>query len=154
MGFDFVIIRPYVYSHYGMGESLTYTNNGYVLGPDLQPNSIDISVRLNYIMNPDLILSAEYDNIRHGNNIYDSNGNLVRNVGGDVFQYFRWGDSRRTYILDGIMDITNKISFSLEYEFTLGFYLGFQYDYISFNKSSSENKKENNLWGVFKYSIL
>jgi hypothetical protein len=101
-----------------------------------------------------LIFSAGYDNIRHGSNIYDSNGNLVRNVGGDVFQYIKLGDSRRTYILDGILDVTNKISFNLEYEFTLGFYLGFQYDYISFNKSGFENKKENNLWGVFRYNIL
>jgi hypothetical protein len=79
---------------------------------------------------------------------------LVRNVGGDVFQYFRLGDSRRTYILDGILDVTNKISFNLEYEFILGFYLGFQYDYISFDKSGLDNKKENNLWGVFRYNIL
>jgi len=101
-----------------------------------------------------LILSARYDNIRHGNNIYDSNGILVRNVGGDAFQYFRWGDSRRTYILDGIRDVSNKISFNLEYEFILGFYLGFQYDYISFCKDGFENKKENNLWGSIRYNIL
>jgi hypothetical protein len=154
LSLDYVIIRPYVFTHFGIGESLTYTNNGYLLGPNLQPNSIEFSLRLNYILNPDLIFSARYDNIRHGSNIYDSNGNLVRNVGGDVFQYIKLGDSRRTYILDGILDVTNKISFNLEYEFTLGFYLGFQYDYISFNKSGFENKKENNLWGVFRYNIL
>lgn len=152
--FDCVIIRPYVYSHYGIGESLTYSNNSYLLGPDLQPNSIDFSIRLNYVLNPDVIFFAEYDNIRHGNNIYDSNGNLVTNVGGDAFQYFRWGDSRRTHILDGILDVTNKISFNLEYEFTLGFYFGFQYDYISFHKDGFENKKENNLWGRIRYNIL
>src|ERR1017187_8211143 len=69
LSLDYLIIRPYVYSHFGIGESLTYTNNGYMIGPDLQPNSIEISLRLNYIMNPDLILSAGYDNIRHGSNI-------------------------------------------------------------------------------------
>jgi hypothetical protein len=151
---DYMIIRPYVFTHFGTGESLTYTNNGYMLGPDLQPNSIEISLRLNYIFSQDLIISAEYDNIRHGSNIYDSNGNLVRNVGGNIMQYYKLGDSRRTYILDGIPDVTNKISFNLEYEFTLGFYLGFQYDYISFQKSGSDNKKENNFWGVFRYNIL
>jgi len=151
---DYLIIRPYVFTHFGIGESLTYTNNGFMLGPNLQPNSIEFSLRLNYIFNPDLKLSAGYDNIRHGSNIYDSNGNLVRNVGGDIFQFIRLSDSRKTYILDGILDVTNKISFNLEYEFTLGFYLGFQYDYISFRKSDLVNNKENNFWGVFRYNIL
>jgi hypothetical protein len=151
---DYLIIRPYMFTHFGIGESYTYTNNGYMIGPNLQPNSIDFSLRLSYILNPEVILSAGYDNIRHGGNVYDSDGNLIRNVGGDVFQYYKLGDSRRTYMLDGILDVTNKISFNLEYEFTLGFYLGFQYDYISFNKSGFNNKKENNLWGVFRYNIL
>jgi hypothetical protein len=151
---DYLIIRPYVNSHYGIGESFTYTNNGYLLGPNVQPNSIQISLRLNYIINPDLMFSAGYDNIIHGGNIYDSHGNLVKNVGGDIFQYFRLGDARKTHILEGTLDVTNKISFNLEYEFTLGFYLGLQYDYISFNKSGFDGKKENNFWGVFRYNIL
>src|ERR1035437_226731 len=153
--FDYLVLRPYMYSHYDVvGESILYTNNGYLIGPGLQPNSIEISLKANYIFTPDLILQVAYNNIKHGNNIYDQNGNLVRNVGGDIFQFFRSGDSRRTYILDGVLDVTNKISFNLEYEFTLGFYLGFQYDYISFNKGDLENKKENNFWGVFRYNIL
>jgi hypothetical protein len=151
---DYLITRPYMYTHFGVGESLTYTNNGYMIGPNLQPNSIEFSSRLNYIISKELIFSAGYDNIRHGNNIYDANGNMVRNVGGDIFQFFRLGDSRRTRILDGILDVTNKVSLNMEYEFTLGFYLGFQYDYISFNKSGFENRKENNFWGVFRYNIL
>jgi hypothetical protein len=154
LSLDYVILRPYVFSHFGIGESLSYTNNGYMIGPNLQPNSIEFSIRLSYILNPDIIISAGYDNIRHGSNIYDTNGNLVRNVGGDVFQYYKIGDSRRTNILDGILDMTNKISFNLEYEFILGFYLGFQYDHISFNKSGFDNKQENNYWGVFRYNIL
>ena len=154
LSLDYVILRPYVFSHFGIGESLSYTNNGYMIGPNLQPNSIEFSIRLSYILNPDIIISAGFDNIRHGSNIYDTNGNLVRNVGGDVSQYYKIGDSRRTNILDGILDVTNKISFNLEYEFILGFYLGFQYDYISFNKSGFDNKQENNFWGVFRYNIL
>ena len=151
---DYLIIRPYMYSHYGIGESLTYTNNGYMIGPNLQPNSIEFSLKLNYIWNPDLILSLNYDNIRHGSNIYDSNGNLYRNVGGDVFDYFRLVDSRNTTILDGIRDLTNKISFNLEYEFSLGFYLGFQYDNTTVIKSGIQVRKENNFWGIFRYNIL
>jgi hypothetical protein len=154
LSMDYLIIRPYVFTHFGIGESLTYTNNGYMIGPNLQPNSIEFSLRLNYILNPDLIISVGYDNIRHGSNIYDTDGNLVRNVGGDVFQYYKIGDSRRTYILDGKLDVTNKISFNLEYEFILGFYLGFQYDYTSYCKRGLDKNKENNLWGVFRYNIL
>jgi hypothetical protein len=151
---DYVIIRPYVYSHYGSGESLTYTNNGYMIGPDLQPNSIEFSFKINYMINSDLVMAAEFNNIRHGNNLYDVNGNLIRNVGGDVNQYFRLGDSRQTYILDGNLDVTNKLSINLEYEFTLGFYLAFQYDYINYKKDGFNSNIENNYWGVFRYNIL
>jgi hypothetical protein len=151
---DYVIIRPYVYSHYSHDGSLTYTNNGYMIGPDLQPNSIELSFKINYLINPDLMVTSEFDNIRHGNNIYDSNGNLVRNVGGDVLQFFRQGDSRRTNILDGILDVTNKLSVNLQYEFSLGLYLGFQYDYVNYKKDGFNAEKENNFWGVFRYNIL
>jgi hypothetical protein len=82
------------------------------------------------------------------------NGNLVKNVGGDVFQYFRMEDSRRTNILDGILDVTNKLSVNLEYEFSLGLYLGFQYDYINYKKDGFSAQNENNIWGVFRYNIL
>jgi hypothetical protein len=151
---DYVIIRPYVFSHYGTGESLTYTNNSYMIGPNLQPNSIEFSFKINYLINSDLTITSEFDNIRHGNNLYDLNGNLVRNVGGDVFQFLRLGDARRTNILDGILDVTNKLSVNLQYEFSLGLYLGFQYDYINYKKDGFNAEKENNFWGVFRYNIL
>lgn len=151
---DYVIIRPYVYSHYSPEGSLTYTNNGYMIGPNLQPNSIEFSFKINYILNSDLRIYSEFDNIRHGSNIYDLNGNLVRNVGGDVFQYFRMEDSRRTNILDGALDVTNKLSVNLEYEFALGLYLSFQYDYVNYKKDSFSVQNENNFWGVFRYNIL
>jgi hypothetical protein len=149
MGFDFVIIRPYVYSHYGVGESLTYTNNGYMLGTDLQPNSIKIAIRANYLVNSDIFMMAEFNNIWHGENIYDSNGKLIRNVGGDIYDYFRLGDSRITKILDGQLQTINNIKLEVSYEFILGFYLTFHYEYYY-----SQISKVNYLWGRFEFRML
>jgi len=151
---DYLILRPYLFSHQGIGESLMYTNNGFLIGPDVQPNSIKTSIRASYIINQDLILRASVDNIRHGDNTYDENGNEINNVGGNVFDFIKPGGNKRTKILDGIYEVTNQFSVNLEYEFIIGFYLGFQYDFANIKKEGTESKTENNIWGVFRYNIL
>jgi hypothetical protein len=143
-----------MYSHTGTGESLLYTNNSFMLGPDLQPNSIKFSFMGKYICNPDFIITAQYDNIRHGDNITDQNGKIIRNVGGNIADFYRLGDSRKTHILDGIIAKTDKISVNCEYEFSLGFYLGVQFDYMITSQQERGSQKMQNYWGIFRYNIL
>ncbi|MDR3668723.1 MAG: hypothetical protein P4L35_17925, partial [Ignavibacteriaceae bacterium] len=147
---EYFVLRPYVYSHIGSGESLTYTNNTFELGPDFQPNSIRISNHLLWYITNRFNISCEYDNTRHGNNIYDISGNLLRNVGGNINDFFREGDSRITKILDGQLETINNYKVEFEYEFKLGFYLNLHYEYLE----SSLNPNENYVWCSFRFKIF
>ncbi len=83
---EYIQIRPYMFSHPGLIGALTYTNNGYLLSPDIQPNSTLLSTEVDYRFSRELYAKLNFSHELHGNNIYDSQGNLIRNVGGDVFQ--------------------------------------------------------------------
>jgi hypothetical protein len=101
-----------------------------------------------------LIFRDSYDNIRHGDNSYDQDGNVINNVGGNVMDYIKPGGNKKTTILDGIYEVTNQLSVSLEYELIIGFYLSCQYDFIHVRNEVSGSKDGNNIWGVFRYNIL
>ena len=40
--------RPFLFSHPGLRGALTYTNNGELIGTDLEPNSTRTSMECNY----------------------------------------------------------------------------------------------------------
>jgi hypothetical protein len=74
-------VQPYVFSHdYSIED--TYTSNGAPLGPRIGPNSESWFVRGDLFPSERLTLSLRYLSERHGDNIYDASGNLLRNVGG------------------------------------------------------------------------
>jgi hypothetical protein len=135
--FEYLQIRPYTFSHPDIGESLTYTNNSYILGTNIQPNSTGLSGEVNYLLTGDLEAVFKYSYILHGNNYYDKNGNLIKNVGGNIFENHNLYDSEIAPLLDGILEITDNFSFSIQYEILYGIYLN-----VIFNSSNvrSENK--------------
>lgn len=79
---EYTRIRPYVYTHYDIKNN--YTAFGANLGHRIGPNADELMTRLNYNLNEKIRLNFEYKYVRKGNNIYDDNGNLIKNVGGDV----------------------------------------------------------------------
>ena len=85
---EYMQARPYIFSHPGIGEALTYTNNGYLLGSDLQPNSTRFSTDINYRFSARSLIDISYSHTLHGNNVYNANGNLIKNFGGSVFNNF------------------------------------------------------------------
>lgn len=129
---EYLQIRPYTFSHPGGGESLTYTNNGFMLGTGLQPNSARLSAELDYRFSSKLDLNILYTHSLHGNNIYDANGNLVTNVGGNVFENFAAAyDAQYAYLLDGNREVADKINLNLSYEFIYGYYFNVSYGYYN-----------------------
>lgn len=80
--FEYTKIRPYVYTHYDIKNN--YTAFGANLGHRIGPNADELMTRANYNFNEWLRLSLEYRFVREGNNVYDENGNLIKNVGGDI----------------------------------------------------------------------
>jgi len=112
---EYTRIRPYVYSHNNPQD--TYTAWNQILGHRIGPNSDEIFTRISYNVNEWIRFNFEYQYVRHGQNIYDSQGNLSFNAGGDAFVAHRDGiDPMRIEFLDGERINTNTFTFDLRYE--------------------------------------
>ena len=114
--FEYLQLRPYIFSHPGYHESLTYTNNSYLLGIYLNPNSTLLSLNLEYDLTERIKFTIFYDYMIHGNNEYDSLGTLKRNVGGNVFEYYRINDSDYAYLLDGVRETENRFRLNFNWQ--------------------------------------
>lgn len=126
---EYTRIRPYVYTH---NEYMnTFTAFGTILGHRIGPNSDEILSRINYNLSSRIRLNLEYRHTRSGKNILSPQGVLVRNVGGDVFQPYRYNvDPTHATFLDGIrfdydyitaglhLEPWREIFFDLIYTFT------------------------------------
>jgi len=134
-----LIIRPFMYSHFSENGSLTYSNNGYLLGSNIQPNSIKLSIDLHKYITSNFKIFVGYEHIEHGDNIYDLNGNIIRNTGGNFMEYFRDNDTRKTIILDGDLNIINRINVKFTYDFTYAIKGFIDYNYIVNKNGSSSN---------------
>jgi hypothetical protein len=108
-------VQPYVFSHdYSIED--TYTSLGAPLGPRIGPNSESWFIRGDFFPAGRLMLSLSYFSGRHGDNMLDAAGNLVRNVGGDIEQGHRVGDPITVEFLDGILVTTRRFQFTVTYE--------------------------------------
>jgi hypothetical protein len=136
LAFEYDQVRPYMYSHPGGGESLTYTNNGYLLGLPILPNSIQLNFQIGYRITKDLDVRAEYFYNIHGNNITDSVGNVKKNVGGDVLKNFTLIDNPIAPILDGELVKTHNLSVNIVFEPIYYLFLNITYNLLSYNNSS------------------
>jgi len=127
--FEYTRIRPYVYTH---NEYMnTFTGFGTILGHRIGPNSDEILSRINYNMSSRIRFNLEYRHTRSGKNILSSTGLLIKNVGGDVFQPYRYNvDDTHPSFLDGVrfdydyitagvhIEPWREIFFDLNYTFT------------------------------------
>lgn len=111
---EYTKIRPYTYSYDNPKD--TYTSWGQILGSQIGPNSDEILLRAAYNVSPSLRLNCDYQYIRHGANIYDAQGNLIFNAGGDVFIDNRPSDSTEIPFLDGDRINTNILTLDIKYE--------------------------------------
>ncbi len=136
---EYIQIRPYTFSHPGLGESLTYTNNSYLLGTNLQPNSTAVSAEVSYLLPGDWEIGINYSHIIHGNNYYASNGKLIKNVGGNIFENFTLYDSEIAPLLDGKIETTDNLSLKLQNEILYGIYFNLIIN-SSFTKSDSASE--------------
>ncbi len=147
---EYTKIRPYVYSHYDIKNN--YTAYGQNLGLNLQPNADQIFTRLTYNISDWGRINFEYSHIRKGNNIYDANGVLIKNVGGDVLYNYRDGiDDPNAQFLDGervnsdlfglnfrwipIRNYTFDFhyAYNIDHNITKGFKSDFSYGFVKLN---------------------
>jgi len=113
---EYTRIRPYVYTH--NNPKNTYTAWNQILGHRIGPNSDEIFTRVAYNINEWIRFNFEYQYIRHGENIYNSQGALSFNAGGDAFVPHRDNiDPVQIEFLDGERINTNI--FTLDFRFEL-----------------------------------
>lgn len=126
---EYLQLRPYIFSHWGYKEALTYTNNGYMLGVDLHPNSTRFSFDIAYNLTSRMSLGIRYFYSLHGNNEYDSLGNRTRNVGGNIFEYYTLTDSTFAYLLDGVLEKEHRLRFDFNWELLNSIYFNFAFEH-------------------------
>ncbi len=127
--FEYTRIRPYVYTHNEYMNS--FTAFGTILGHRIGPNSDEILSRINYNLSGRIRFNLEYRHSRSGKNILSPTGVLVKNVGGNVFQPYRYNvDDTHPSFLDGVrfdydyitagvhLEPWREIFFDLNYTFT------------------------------------
>lgn len=149
--FEYTRIRPYVYTHQNYKN--TYSAFGTDLGHRIGPNADEIYTKLSYNFNEWIRLNLEYQHIRSGNNIYDAEGNLVKNAGGDIFTAYRRDvDPQKTLFLEGARVDNDIFTIHLRMEpvrdiiFDLIYKCNFEDDMF--------NKTDNTLsYGLFKIIV-
>ena len=110
---EYVRVEPYVYTH--RVPINVYENHGYVLGHRIGPNSDGLFVELNHRFSRGLLGTVSFERIRHGRNLYDEDGEMVKNVGGDINFPIEYRSDGRKRFLDGILERRSTLSLSLSY---------------------------------------
>lgn len=133
---EYFRIEPYVFTH--RLPSNNYTNYGFELGPDIQPNSGRFSLLINYRFTSKIRTSVAFDYTVHGANPIDINGNVIRNVGGDINFGHRATDATQAEFLDGQKEIFRNFSFIINYELFSGIIINlvgaYTHDNLQLNK--------------------
>jgi hypothetical protein len=140
-------VQPYVFSHdYSIED--TYTSDGAPLGPRTGPNSESWFVRGDLFPAERLTLSLRYFSGRHGENIYDGAGNLIRNVGGDIEQGHRQGDPLTVRILDGNLVTTQRVQFLATYEPVYQIWVDGWYQFERIETAATASVTKNGTFGL------
>lgn len=148
---EYLQLRPYIFSHWGFKDALTYTNNSYLMGVDLNPNSTRLSLNIVHNLSSRINFSLRYDLSLHGNNQYDSLGNRTRNVGGNVFEYYTFNDSQFANLLDGVRETNVRFTLGFNWEFINGFLLRINFRHQ--NNSLISKVSYNSFYGTLNFNI-
>jgi hypothetical protein len=124
---EYTRIDPYVYSHHIPENS--FTHDQFIIGNHLGPNSDDVFARASYRLSRKWKASLEMELSRHGDNIMDATGNLVRNVGGSALYGHRAFDADDVSFLDGILMKTYFFRVTSVYEIFNEFFLDLKYEF-------------------------
>jgi hypothetical protein len=133
-GFEYSRIEPFTYSHFNRQNSMT--NDGFLFSSYLMPNSDKYSLFLDWWWGSRYPLELEVSYMRHGRNVHDKEGNIIKNVGGDPL-YTKNNDDlgNNTIFLDGDVLYLTSLDFKTGFELVRGFNLMGNYKLTSSNGS-------------------
>lgn len=148
---EYTKIRPYVYTHIDPKNS--YTSYGVNLGHRIGPNADEILLKTTYNFSDWLRFFGEYRFMREGNNTYDDQGNLIKNVGGDMFlSHPPVVENEIALFLDGERLNTSFYSIGFRIEPVREFYFDIIYNYISEN-NLTKNFSDDFSYGIIKFTL-
>jgi hypothetical protein len=149
--FEYTKIRPYVYTHYN--PKITYTGWGFNLGHPIGPNSDELLSKLSYDVNDWMRVSLNYRYIRSGENVYDTSGTLIKNVGGDIeISHGPQPQNETAIFLDGIRINNNIFEAGIRVEPIRDFIFSFLYQY-NYEKNLTLNLTNHQSYCVLKFQI-
>ncbi len=132
---QYLRLSPFVYTHRFLYNN--YTNSGYNLGAALQPNSYAIAVKFIYTPGGKLKIDLTALYSRHGENSFDEEGNLIKNVGGNINFGYRKEDLPDAVFLDGLKESLTSIKLDVLYEIINNYYIFGNAEYLV-NKDISD----------------
>jgi hypothetical protein len=148
---EYTRIRPYVYSHFNIKN--TYTSWETNLGHPIGPNSDEIFTKLTYNFSPKIRLALEYRHIRRGENVHNDEGNLIKNVGGDVFLGHGTDPENETaQFLEGIRINNDILEVKLRLEPVRDFIFDVVYNY-NIENNLTEGMKSYLSYGYIRFSL-
>ncbi|MGB5530612.1 MAG: hypothetical protein WBQ32_11655 [Ignavibacteriaceae bacterium] len=148
---EYTKIRPFVYSHYDVKN--TYSGWGVNLGHPIGPNADEILSRLAYNFNDWIRLILDYRFIRSGENVYDENGILMKNVGGDIYlSHGKNPEIKDAIFLDGIRINNQVINFNLRLEPIRDFIFELIYNF-NHQENITQSNKNDQSYGEIKFSL-
>ncbi|MCA2005056.1 MAG: hypothetical protein LDL01_04590, partial [Ignavibacterium sp.] len=123
------------------------------LGHRIGPNADEIMVRANYNVSDRIRLTGEFRFSRKGNNVYDENGNLIKNVGGDIFlSHPDIVENKTAKFLDGERVNTSHLILGFRIEPIREFYFDIFFNYISL-ENLTKSLTENLSYGLIKFTL-
>ena len=148
---EYTRIRPFVYTHF---DSLnTYTAFGKNLGHRIGPNADELFTRLSYNFNDWIRLNLVYAHIRRGENIYDDEGNLVKNVGGDIYLNHGHNPENTTALfLDGVRINHDVFEFGMRIEPVRDFIFDIIYNY-NIKSNLTKGIKDYLSYGFIRFTL-
>ncbi len=128
---EYAVVYPYTFSHFNSQNAVT--NDGLQMSGSIPPNSDRLSAMLRWWWGQRYPIVLTVSSLRHGRNMYDSEGALLHNVGGDIHQTRRWEDSENAPFLDG--DLEHRFAVELQggVELVRGFSMRVYYGLMNTN---------------------
>jgi hypothetical protein len=112
---EYTRIEPYMFTH-ARSRDDNYTSLGRNLGPRIGPNADSWFFRADYLPLHNLSFSARASFDRKGENTYDANGQVVKNVGSSELLPHRGVDPETKIFLDGALFKTRTLDFRVSWE--------------------------------------
>ena len=103
-------------------------------------------------MNSWIGVALEYRHQRSGENIYDDDGNLIKNVGGDIFVSHESRESDTAIFLDGIRINTDIFQAGIRIEPIRDFIFDIIYNY-RIDDNITEGYKNDFSYGLIKFTL-